>query len=93
MIEALFGGGAGLAAVHFFTNLALFVLGAEILAIILLGQKVGLPRRFLPNALAGFSILVALRLHLSDFAGEWVILALFFSLLAHAADLQVRRKN
>lgn len=91
MIDALFGAGAGLTAVHFFTNLALFVLGAEIVAIVILGSRVGLSRRFLPNALAGFSILVALRCHLSGLGGEWVIFALFCSLLAHSADIYTRK--
>ena len=92
MIDALLGAGSGLAAVHFFTNLALVVLGTEIALIVLAGRRVGLPIRFLPNALAGFSILLALRAHLSGLGGEWVVLALFCSLLAHSADIYVRKR-
>ncbi|MEO0496942.1 MAG: hypothetical protein AAF141_06160 [Pseudomonadota bacterium] len=66
-------------------------MGTEILLILAAGERIGLPRRFLPNALAGFSILLALRAHLSGLDGEWVILALFCSLLAHSADIYVRK--
>ena len=93
MIDTFLGPGAGLASVHFFTNLALFVLGAEILAILFLGERIGLHRRYLPNAFAGFFIMTALWLHLNSFAPVAVFSSLFFSLLAHGADLWVRRQQ
>ena len=63
--------------------LVLVVLEAVLLAV--LGRA-----RILPNLLAGFMLLVAMRLALADAALPWVGLSLLGAGLAHLVDLRRR---
>lgn len=74
-------------------DLVLVVVGLELLGISLYWRATrrGIaPARLLPNLLAGASLLLALRLALSDFAWPWYTACLAIAGIANVTDLRQR---